>query len=91
MKGPAKVPCRLMNMHRQSPSFEDISLAEIGSIELEFKELARQSGNVTYKVDITVNHGSVTANGERAHTVVGLIQRRASWVCRSRVCRVSHA
>ena len=50
VKGPRKIPCRLMNIKRESPNFEDISLAEIGTIQLEFKELARQTGNATYKV-----------------------------------------
>ena len=58
VKGPRKIPCRLMNIKRESPNFEDISLAEIGTIQLEFKELARQTGNATYKV-VSTSHNAL--------------------------------
>ena len=50
MRGPTKIPCRQMNFKIPHASFEDISLAEVGTIQLEFNELARQTHNSTFEV-----------------------------------------
>ena len=51
--GGTAIPCRQANFRLPHYSFEDISLAEVGTIQLEFNELARQTRNATYKVYLT--------------------------------------
>ena len=48
--GPTKIPCNRINMKRARASFIEISTAESGTIQLEFRALARASGQDKYEV-----------------------------------------
>jgi len=48
--GVTAVPCNRINMRRKQPSFVEISTAEAGSIQLEFRDLSRSSNNSQFEV-----------------------------------------
>jgi hypothetical protein len=48
--GASKVPCSVINLKRAYPSFFDISTAECGTIQLEFRALARAVYEMKYEV-----------------------------------------
>jgi Glycosyl hydrolase family 47 len=48
--GVTKVPCNRINMKRGTPSFIEISTAETGSIQLEFRDLSRSANITKYEV-----------------------------------------
>jgi len=48
--GMTKVPCNRINMKRGSPSFIEISTAETGTIQLEFRDLSRASNITKFEV-----------------------------------------
>lgn len=48
--GKTKVPCNRINLKSGRPSFIDISTAESGTIQLEFRDMARSSGRTNYEV-----------------------------------------
>ncbi|KAK2159061.1 hypothetical protein LSH36_159g03014 [Paralvinella palmiformis] len=58
LNGLTPIPCNRINMHRALASFIDTSTAEVGSIHLEFRDLARTSRNITYEkaVDAISQH-----------------------------------
>ena len=49
-KGTTPIPCNRINLKRQAPSFIEISTAETGSIQLEFRDLSRSSNDSKYEV-----------------------------------------
>ena len=53
-KGPTSIPCNRINMVRARPSFITISTAETGTIQLEFRDLARVKNEEKYEVDTAV-------------------------------------
>ena len=44
------IPCNRINMWRKQPSFVEISTAEAGSIQLEFRDLSRSSNDTQLEV-----------------------------------------
>lgn len=48
--GLTRVPCNRINMKRGTPSFIEISSAETGSIQLEFRDLSRSAGTSKFEV-----------------------------------------
>ena len=46
----SKIPCNRINLERGAPQFTDISTAEVGTIQLEFRDLSRVSKNQKYEV-----------------------------------------
>jgi len=48
--GATAIPCNRINMRRKLPSFVEISTAEAGSIQLEFRDLSRSSNDSRFEV-----------------------------------------
>lgn len=52
-KGATKVPCIRINLPRQQATFLEISAAEIGSIQLEFRDLSRSSNDSKFENEVS--------------------------------------
>ncbi len=50
--GKTPVPCNRINLKTGRPSFIDISTAESGTIQLEFRDLSRSKGMPKYEVHV---------------------------------------
>ena len=48
--GETVIPCNRINMWRGQPSFIEISTAEAGSVQLEFRDLSRSSNDSRFEV-----------------------------------------
>jgi len=48
--GSTAIPCSRINMWRKQPSFIEISTAEAGSIQLEFRDLSRSTNDSRFEV-----------------------------------------
>ena len=48
--GTTAIPCNRINIPRRQPSFVEISTAEVGSIQLEFRDLSRSSNDSKFEV-----------------------------------------
>jgi len=53
--GTTAVPCNRINIPRGQPSFIEISTAEVGSIQLEFRDLSRSSNDSKFEVQARFN------------------------------------
>jgi len=48
--GETIIPCNRINMWRKQPSFTEISTAEAGSVQLEFRDLSRSTNDTRFEV-----------------------------------------
>lgn len=51
--GVTRVPCNRINLKRFQPTFVDISTAESGSIQLEFRDLSRSSNDTSFEMEVS--------------------------------------
>lgn len=49
-EGPSKIPCNRVNLKRAAPRFTEISTAEVGTIQLEFRAVSRAANEPKYEV-----------------------------------------
>ena len=59
--GTSKIPCNRINMKKHQPSFIEISTAETGSIQLEFRELGRKLNQSRFEV-VVFRFGSLVTS-----------------------------
>ena len=51
-RGPTHIPCNRVNLHTGNGNFMEISTAESGTIQLEFRDLAQSTKKSEYAVSV---------------------------------------